>query len=81
MTLNLQWQDGGVRPQDDFYRHWLGKWLETYEIPEDKAEFFRRLAVSGNVSAVARELGFNLVTCYAWAHKAGWLCQSVLAPG
>ncbi|PFG33921.1 IS30 family transposase [Sanguibacter antarcticus] len=39
--------------------------------PEDKAEFFRRLAVSGNVSAVARELGFNRVTCYAWAHKAG----------
>jgi predicted metalloendopeptidase len=39
MTLNLQWQDSGVRPQDDFYRHWLGKWLETYEIPEDKAEF------------------------------------------
>lgn len=38
---------------------------------EDKAEFFRRLAVSGNVSAVARELGFNRVTCYAWAHKAG----------
>lgn len=39
MTLNLQWQDSGVRPQDDFYRHWLGKWLDTYEIPEDKAEF------------------------------------------
>ena len=42
MTLNLQWQDSGVRPQDDFYRHWLGKWLDTYEIPEDKAEFERR---------------------------------------
>lgn len=40
-------------------------------IPEEKAEFFRRLAVSRNVSAVARELGFNRVTCYAWAHKAG----------
>ena len=39
MTHNLQWQDSGVRPQDDFYRHWLGKWLDTYEIPEDKAEF------------------------------------------
>jgi IS30 family transposase len=39
--------------------------------PEEKAEFFRRLAVSRNVSAVARELGFNRVTCYAWAHKAG----------
>jgi IS30 family transposase len=39
--------------------------------PEEKAEFFGRLAVSRNVSAVARDLGFNRVTCYAWAHKAG----------
>lgn len=38
---------------------------------EDKMEFFRRLALTGNVSAVARELGFNRVTCYAWAHQAG----------
>ena len=28
-----------VRPQDDFYRHWLGQWLTSFEIPEDKAEF------------------------------------------
>jgi len=39
MTLNLQWQDTGVRAQDDFYRHWLGRWLDTFEIPADKAEF------------------------------------------
>lgn len=38
---------------------------------EQKAEFFRRLAEVGNVSAVARELGFNRVSCYAWAHRAG----------
>jgi IS30 family transposase len=39
--------------------------------PEDKAEFFRLLAITPNVSAVARQLGFNRVTCFAWAHKAG----------
>ena len=39
--------------------------------PDDKAEFFRRLAEGGTISAVARELGFNRVTCYVWAHKAG----------
>ena len=39
--------------------------------PEDKAEFFRRLADNPNVSAVARELGFTRVTCYSWAYKAG----------
>ncbi|TWG07588.1 transposase [Saccharopolyspora dendranthemae] len=37
----------------------------------DKEEFFRRLAKNPNVSAVARELGFTRVTCYAWARKAG----------
>ncbi|MFD8692551.1 hypothetical protein [Streptomyces sp. NPDC059651] len=31
---------------------------------EEKAEFFRLLAERNNVSAVARELGFNRVTCY-----------------
>ena len=39
MGLNLQWQDTSVRAQDDFYRHWLGEWLDTFEIPADKAEF------------------------------------------
>jgi IS30 family transposase len=38
---------------------------------EEKAEFFRLLEERQNVSAVARELGFNRVTCYSWAHKAG----------
>lgn len=42
----------------------------TYS-PEDKAEFFRRLADNPNVSAVARELGFTRITCYSWAYKAG----------
>jgi IS30 family transposase len=38
---------------------------------QDKTEFFRRLALNPNVAAVARELGFTPVTCYAWAYKAG----------
>jgi transposase, IS30 family len=38
---------------------------------EEKAEFFRLLAEQGNVSAVARQLGFVRVTCYKWAHQAG----------
>jgi IS30 family transposase len=37
----------------------------------EKAEFFKRLEEVGNVSEVARELGFNRVSCYVWAHKAG----------
>lgn len=38
---------------------------------EDKSEFFRLLALHGNVSAVAKILGFVRVTCYKWAHQAG----------
>jgi transposase-like protein len=38
---------------------------------EEKAEFFRLLSIRGNVSAVARELGYVRVTCYKWAHHAG----------
>ncbi len=39
--------------------------------PEEKALFLRRLAEVGDVSRVARELGFARPTCYAWAHRAG----------
>jgi IS30 family transposase len=38
---------------------------------QEKEEFFRRLGLNPNVSAVAKEMGFPRVTCYAWAHKAG----------
>ena len=38
---------------------------------QEKEEFFRRLALTPNVSAVAKEMGFPRVTCYAWAHKTG----------
>jgi IS30 family transposase len=38
---------------------------------EEKAEFFRRLRLTANVSKVAKELGFVRVTCYKWAHQAG----------
>jgi transposase, IS30 family len=37
----------------------------------DKGRIFDRLAEVGNVSRVARELGFVRVTCYKWAHRAG----------
>jgi IS30 family transposase len=37
----------------------------------DKAEFFRRLELNRNVTAVARDLGFVRVTCFKWVHEAG----------
>lgn len=37
--LELQWIDQNVRPQDDFFRFMSGKWLNTTEIPADRARF------------------------------------------
>ncbi|MFZ6752420.1 M13 family metallopeptidase [Undibacterium sp. Dicai25W] len=37
--MDLQWQDTGVRPQDDFFKFMSGKWLATAEIPADRARF------------------------------------------
>ncbi len=37
--IDLQYVDDGVRAQDDFYRHINGKWLDTVQIPADKARY------------------------------------------
>ncbi len=46
----------------------LGSVLECIR-GQDKAEFFRRLALNPNVSAVACELGFVRVTYYKWGAR------------
>jgi putative endopeptidase len=44
--------DAAVRPQDDFYRHIDGKWLDRTEIPADKAAYgaFTELADKAEVN-------------------------------
>ena len=37
--LDLANFDQTVRPQDDLYRFVNGKWLDTFEIPEDKSNY------------------------------------------
>jgi predicted metalloendopeptidase len=37
--IQIQFADPSVRAQDDFYRHANGKWLDTTEIPADKARY------------------------------------------
>lgn len=38
--------------------------------PEQKDQFFAVLDRLGSVSAAARDLGFNQMTCYQWDHNA-----------
>jgi putative endopeptidase len=35
--IDLDALDPGVRPQDDLYRHVNGRWIDTHEIPADRA--------------------------------------------
>jgi predicted metalloendopeptidase len=35
--VDTQYVDDAVRPQDDIYRHLNGKWLDSFQIPADKA--------------------------------------------
>lgn len=37
--IDLDAVDKGVRPQDDFFRAINGRWLNEFEIPEDKAQY------------------------------------------
>jgi len=37
--IDLRYVDPSVRPQDDFYRAVNGKWLDTFEMPVDKARY------------------------------------------
>ena len=37
--IDLTYVDPSVRPQDDFYRAVNGKWLDTFEMPVDKARY------------------------------------------
>ena len=53
-------RDESVRPQDDFYRAWHGAWLDSFEIPADKAEYasFTKLhdAAQEQLKAIIAEL-------------------------
>lgn len=35
--IDLQYKDPATRAQDDFFRHFNGKWLSNYEIPAEKS--------------------------------------------
>ena len=48
--------DGGVRPQDDLFRHVNGKWIERTEIPADKARYGSFLVLHEEAEQAVREI-------------------------
>src|ERR1700688_312335 len=37
--VEMQYADRSVRPQDDLYRYLNGKWLDSFQLPADKASY------------------------------------------
>jgi putative endopeptidase len=37
--VDMQYADHSVRPQDDLYRYLNGKWLDSFQLPPDKASY------------------------------------------
>ena len=58
--ITREYIDPSVRPQDDLFRHVNGKWLESAQIPEDRArdgEFMRlNDEAEANVRAIIETL-------------------------
>ncbi|CAN5415055.1 M13 family metallopeptidase [soil metagenome] len=48
--------DDAVRPQDDLYRHVNGKWIESTEIPADKARYGSFLVLAEESEKAVREI-------------------------
>ncbi len=54
--LNSSYFDSAVRPQDDLYRHINGKWLDSVEIPADKARYGSFYELADSAEAQLRAL-------------------------
>ena len=59
--LDLQWVDTATRPQDDLFGHVNGRWVQTHEIPDDRAQdgAFRALRdrAEDDVRAIVEQAG------------------------
>ena len=54
--LDSSGRDPAVRPQDDFYRSWHGRWLDEFEIPADKAEYASFIALHDQSQEQLRDI-------------------------
>lgn len=67
--------DAAVRPQDDLYRHLNGKWLDSFEIPADKARYGSFTKLSDDAEANLKAIIDSAST--ATGSKAGSEAQQI----
>ena len=69
--LDLTAADPNVRPQDDFFQAWNGHWLDTFEIPADKAEYASFTALHDAAQEQLRVIIDELATPAATGSASG----------
>ncbi|MQY27040.1 M13 family metallopeptidase [Nocardia aurantia] len=81
--IDLDYRDNAVRVQDDLFAHVNGRWLETYEIPADRAidGAFRTLhdQAEADVQAIIQEAAAADAPAGSEERKIGDLYSSFMA--
>jgi putative endopeptidase len=54
--IDLTYVDHSVRPQDDVYRYLNGKWLDTFPLPADKAQYSASTGIIDRVQVQLKEI-------------------------
>ncbi len=69
--VDLNYVDHSVRPQDDLYRYLNGKWLDSFQLPPDKASYGSFTYVDDATQEQLRGIVDGLVHGQAQATPAG----------
>src|SRR5258705_9527116 len=69
--VDLNYVDHSVRPQDDLYRYLNGKWLDSFQLPPDKASYGSFTYVDDATQEQLRGIVDGLVHGQAQATQAG----------
>ena len=69
--VDLQWVDDSVRPQDDIYRHLHGKWLDSFQIPNDRALHTALTEISDATDEQLKTIVLGLAQADATGHLQG----------
>src|ERR1700731_1904662 len=66
--VELKYVDHSVRPQDDLYRYLNGKWLDSFQLPADKASYGSFTYVDDVTQEQLRGIVDGLVQAQAQSH-------------
>src|SRR5882757_2072229 len=69
--VDQKYMDHSVRPQDDLYRYLKGKWLDSFQLPADKASYGSFTHIDDTTQEQLRAIVDGLVQIQAQAQSQG----------